>query len=41
MWQNLKLEEPNIAIKMISDPSVAIVIETHFGVHFIVIELDN
>ncbi len=41
MWQNLKPKEPNIAIKVISDPSVAIVIETHSRVHSIVIDIDN
>ncbi len=41
MWQNLKPEKPNITIKVISNPSVAIVIETHSRVHSIVIEIYN
>ncbi len=41
MWQNLKPKKPNITIKVISDPSVAIVIETHSRVHYIVIEINN
>jgi hypothetical protein len=41
MWQKPKLEKPNITIKVILEPSVAIVIETHFEVNTIIIEVDN
>jgi len=30
MWQKLKLKKPNITTKQILEPSVAIVVETHF-----------
>jgi hypothetical protein len=41
MWQKPKLEKPNITIKVILEPSVAIVIETHIEVNTIIIEVDN
>jgi hypothetical protein len=41
MWQKLKLEKPNITTKVISEPSVAIVVETHSEVNTAVIKVDN
>ncbi len=41
MWQNLKLKKPNIAIKVILDPSVATMIETHFELNIATIKVDN
>jgi hypothetical protein len=41
MWQNLKLEKPNIASKVILEPSVAIVVETHIELNIVTIEVDN
>jgi len=41
MWQKLKLEKPNIAIKQMSESSVAIMVETHFKLDTIVIEVNN
>ncbi len=41
MWWKLKPEKPNIATTMISEPSVAIMIKTHFKVNIIVIKVDN
>jgi hypothetical protein len=41
MWQKLKLEKPNITIKMILEPNVATIIETHFKVDIVSIEVDN
>jgi len=37
MWQKLKPEKPNIATKKISEPSVAIVVETHSELDTLVI----
>ncbi len=37
MWQKLKPQKPNIATK----PNVAIVIERHFEVDIIAVEVDN
>ncbi len=41
MWQKLKLEKPNIVIKVILEPSVAIMIETHSEIDIASIEVDN
>jgi hypothetical protein len=41
MWQNLKQEKPNITTKQISEPNVTIVVETHFELDTIVIEVNN
>jgi hypothetical protein len=41
MWQKLKPEKPNIASKMISEPSVAKVVETHSKVNIVTIEVTN
>jgi hypothetical protein len=41
MWQKLKPEKPNIASKVISKLSVAIVVETHSEVDITTIEVDN
>ncbi len=41
MWQNLKLEELNIAIKQILEPSVTIVVETHYELDTTSIKVDN
>ncbi len=41
MWQKLKLEKPNIATKVILEPSVAIMVETHFKVDIATIKVDN
>jgi hypothetical protein len=41
MWQKLKLKKPNITNKMISKPSVATMVETHFEVNIAVIKVDN
>jgi hypothetical protein len=41
MSQKLKPKKPNINIKVISKPNVATMIETHFEVDTITIEVDN
>ncbi len=41
MWQKLKPENPNIAIKVILKPSVAIVVETQFEIDTTTLEVDN
>jgi hypothetical protein len=41
IWQKLKLEKPNIAIKQISKPSVAIMVETHSKLDIVAIEVNN
>jgi hypothetical protein len=41
MWQKLKPKNPNIVIKMILKPSVAIVIKTHSEVDTRFIRVDN
>ncbi len=41
MWQKLKPEKPNIATKKISEPSVAIVVETHSELDTLVIQVNN
>jgi hypothetical protein len=41
MWQKLKPKKPNIIIKVISEPSVTTVIETHSEINIIVIEVNN
>jgi hypothetical protein len=40
-WQKLKPKKPNIATKQISKPSVAIMVETHYELNTIAIEVDN
>ncbi len=37
----MKLKKPNIITKQISEPSVAIVVETHFELDITTIEVDN
>jgi hypothetical protein len=41
MWQKLKLKKPNITIKKISKPNVAIVVETHSKLNTTAIEVNN
>jgi hypothetical protein len=41
MWQKLKPEKSNITIKVISEPNVTIVVETHFGLNSVAIKVDN
>jgi hypothetical protein len=41
IWQILKPKKPNIVNKVIPEPSVAILIETHSKVNIIAIELNN
>jgi predicted lipoprotein len=41
MWQKLKQKKPNIAIKVILEPSVTILIETHSKIDIIAIEVNN
>ncbi len=41
IWHKLKLEKPNITSKMISKPSVSIVVETHSKVNIATIEVNN
>ncbi len=41
MWQKLNPKKPNIFTKMISEPNVATMIETHFKVDTTSIEIDN
>jgi hypothetical protein len=41
MWQKLKLEKPNIATKVISEPNVATMVETHSKLNTTTIEVDN
>jgi hypothetical protein len=41
MWQKVKLERPNITTKVISKPSVTIVIETHSKVDTATIEVET
>jgi hypothetical protein len=41
MWQNLKLENPNIATKVILKLGVAIVVETHSEINTTTIVVDN
>jgi hypothetical protein len=40
-WQKLKPKKPNIAINSILNTNVTIVIETHFEVDTVAIEVDN
>jgi hypothetical protein len=40
-WQKLKPKRPNIVTKVILQPSVAIVINTHFVVDIVAMEVDN
>ncbi len=41
MWQELKPKIPNITTKVILEPSVAMVVETHSKVDTAAIEVDN
>ncbi len=41
MWQKLKPEKPNIAIKQISKPNVTIVVETCFELDIVAMKVDN
>jgi hypothetical protein len=41
MWEKPKLEKPNIAIEMISEPNVATMVETHSKLDTTTIEVDN
>jgi hypothetical protein len=41
MWHKLKLEKPNITIKVMSEPSVVTMFETHFEVDTTAIKVDN
>ncbi len=41
MWQKLKPKKPNITIKVMSEPNVATVIETHSKVDTTTIEVNN
>jgi hypothetical protein len=41
MWQKVKPKKPNIIIKQILKPSVAIVVETHAKLDTTTIEEDN
>jgi hypothetical protein len=41
MWQKLKPEKPNITTKVISEPSVATMVETHSKVNIATLEVNN
>jgi hypothetical protein len=41
MWEKLKLEKPNIATKVISEPNVTTMVETHSKLDTITVEVDN
>ncbi len=41
IWQKLKPKKPNITSEMISEPSVATMVETHFKTNTVVIEVNN
>jgi hypothetical protein len=41
MWQKLKPKKPNIITKVILEPSVAIVVETHSKVDIAATKIDN
>ncbi len=41
IWQNLKPKKPNITSEMISKPNVATMVETHFEINIVVIEVNN
>jgi hypothetical protein len=41
MWQKLKQKKPNIATKQMSKPNVTTMVETHYELDTIVIEVDN
>jgi len=41
MWQELKPKKPNIDIKVIPKPRIAILIETHSQANTIVIKVNN
>jgi hypothetical protein len=41
MWQKLKPEQCNIDTKVILEPNVAIVIETHSEIDIVTTEVDN
>jgi hypothetical protein len=41
MWQKIKLEKPNVVTKVILEPSVIIVVETHFKIDITTVKVDN
>jgi hypothetical protein len=41
MWQKLKLKKPNIVTNVISEPNVTTMVETHFQINIVAIEVDN
>ncbi len=41
MWQKLKPEKPIITIKWMTEPNVAIMVETHSELNTSTIEVDN
>jgi hypothetical protein len=41
VWHKVNPKKPNIATNHISEPSVAIVVETHFELDTAIIEVDN
>jgi hypothetical protein len=41
MWQKLKPKKLNMAIKVIWEPNVTTMVETHFEVNIATIEVDN
>jgi hypothetical protein len=41
MWQKLKPEKLNVTSKLISEPSVATMVETHCEIDIKVMEVDN
>jgi hypothetical protein len=41
MWQKIKPEKPNITTKVMSKPSVTIMIKTHSEIDTATIEVDN
>jgi Fe-S cluster assembly ATPase SufC len=41
MWQKLKQKKPNITSKMILEPNVAIMVETHSEVDIATIKVNN
>ncbi len=41
MWQKLEPKKPNITIKQMLEPSVAIIVYTHSKLYITTIEVDN
>ncbi len=41
MWRKLKLVKPNLIIKVILEPSVATMVETHSKLNIATIKVDN